>query len=164
MKGELTDYYDKVAEERRNRATIMTVEPISINTFLVKDGDDGGQVALASKTCSCRVFDIDHIPCVHAFAACRVRKLLIISLCSQYYRTDRLLLAYAEPINPVLNIDTNVLTEEVRVVLPPKTRRKSGRPKKRRIPSSGEQIQKRKCSRCKQDGHNRQTCSHLFTP
>ncbi|XP_038701913.1 uncharacterized protein LOC119998649 [Tripterygium wilfordii] len=159
MKGELTDYYDKVAEERRNRARVMTVEPFSINTFLVKDGDDGGQVDLASKTCSCRVFDIDHIPCIHAFAACRVRKLPIISLCSQYYRTDMLLLAYAEPINPVLNTDANVLTEELRVVLPPETRRKSGRPKKRRIPSSGEQIQKRKCSRCKQDGHNRQTCS-----
>ncbi|XP_038699666.1 uncharacterized protein LOC119996959 [Tripterygium wilfordii] len=59
MKGKLTDYYDKVSEERRNGARVMTVEPISINTFLVKDGDVGGQVDLASKTCSCRVFDID---------------------------------------------------------------------------------------------------------
>ncbi|XP_038717209.1 uncharacterized protein LOC120010489 [Tripterygium wilfordii] len=116
MKGELTDYYDKVTEERRNRARVMTVEPISINTFLIKDGDDGGQVDLACKTCSCRVFDIDHIPCIHAFAACRVRKLPIISSCSQYYRTDMLLLAYAELINPVLNTYTNVLIEEVRVV------------------------------------------------
>ncbi|XP_038688591.1 uncharacterized protein LOC119987743 [Tripterygium wilfordii] len=121
----------KLMDHLQDRARVMTMEPISINTFLVKDGDVGGQVDLASRTCSCRFFDLDQITCVHAFAACKVRKLPTISLWSPYYRTDMFLLAYAEPINPILSTDTNVLIEEVRVLLPPATRRKSGRPRKR---------------------------------
>ena len=43
-------------------------------------------------------------------------------------------------------------------MLPPKTRRPIGRPRKVRIPSGGEGKRTSRCSQCGQYGHNHKTC------
>ncbi|XP_038698032.1 uncharacterized protein LOC119995596 [Tripterygium wilfordii] len=135
----------------------LNVQPISHSEYYVRDGDQDGQVDLQNKTCSCRVFDLDQLPCVHALAACRVRNISFNSLCSPYYTNEALMLAYAEAIYPVTIEDQRKVSEN-NVLLPPATRRQGGRSRQRRIPSSGETIAVRICSRCRQRGHNRQTC------
>ena len=44
------------------------------------------------------------------------------------------------------------------VVLPPKGRIRAGRPKKTRFKNSWETKSENKCGRCRQYGHNKQTC------
>ena len=45
-------------------------------------------------------------------------------------------------------------------ILPPDVRRRAGRPKKQRIPSSGEHVKRRgHCGNCGQFGHNKRSCT-----
>ncbi|KAI9186593.1 hypothetical protein LWI28_018888 [Acer negundo] len=53
------------------KARYLRVYPITYYSFLVKDGDLDETVDLTSKTCTCREFDIDEIPCEHALACIR---------------------------------------------------------------------------------------------
>lgn len=160
MNNILTTHYEKVAAIRLHKSRTMNVIPISVYQFNVGCGDARGVVDLVSKTCSCKVWDIDQMPCVHAIAACRERTYMLNTLWSPYYTTEMLLIAYAEAIIPLPNEKDWDIVEGSNVLLPPSSRRPGGRPRKRRVPSSGEATKKRICSRCKQDGHNRQTCKN----
>ena len=111
-------------------------------------------------SCTCRVFDLDHIPCAHAIAACRYRNMSCYTLCSQYYMKNLLICSYSKSIYPIGNNKDWVILEDIRcrVVLPPNSRRPTGRPRKERICSSGETKSTRCCGRCGDYGHNRKTC------
>src|SRR5262249_29177785 len=126
------------------------------------DGDLNATVNLNLKTCSCREFDLDQIPCAHALAVARSRRINPYTLCSRYYTAAALVDAYAEPIRPLGHPTEWVVSDEVsaRVVLPPITRRQIGRRRKERIPSTGEDMGMRKCGRCGGRGHNRVTCKN----
>ncbi|XP_024039564.1 uncharacterized protein LOC112098164 [Citrus clementina] len=69
--------------------------------------------------------------------------------------------SYAESIYPVGPQEEWDVSEEVRayVLSPPMKKREVGRPRTTRIPSQGEDIVHRKCSRCGLRGHNRLTCT-----
>ncbi|XP_038680939.1 uncharacterized protein LOC119981869 [Tripterygium wilfordii] len=58
---------DKEVRKRSNRSQRINVQPISHSEYYVRDGDQHGQVDLQNKTCSCQVFDLDQLPCVHAW-------------------------------------------------------------------------------------------------
>ncbi|XP_038719834.1 uncharacterized protein LOC120012484 [Tripterygium wilfordii] len=108
--------------KRSNRLQRLNVQPISHNKYYVRDGDQDGQVDLQNKTCSCQVFDLDQLPCVHALAACRVRNISFNSMCSLYYTNKAIMLAYVEPTYPVTIEDQRKVSED-NVLLPPATRR-----------------------------------------
>ena len=84
-------------------------------------------------------------------------------MCSHYYTADAYRAAYAESIYPLLDekqwhVPDNVAS---RIVLPPRwTRRRAGRPRMQRIPSEGEDVIGRRCSRCGGVGHYRQRCTN----
>ncbi|RVW57841.1 hypothetical protein CK203_114816 [Vitis vinifera] len=126
------------------------------------DGElrSSAQVNLDTRSWTCRQFDLDHIPCAHAIAACRFYNISCYTLCSKYFTTKTLLSSYPECIYPTENEIDWVVPNHIRdkVVLPPKTRRPTGRPGKVRIPSGGEGKRTSRCSRCGQYGHNRKTC------
>ncbi|GMN19803.1 hypothetical protein TIFTF001_053590 [Ficus carica] len=73
-------------------------------------------------SCTCRVFDIDKIPCIHAIAAAGLYRpqhtgSYIYSLCSEYYTSDYWMLAYAETIYPVPpESQWHNIPEEVRAI------------------------------------------------
>ena len=50
-----------------------TVRPIDNVNFNVKDGDKDGLVNLSEKTCTCKEFQNDLLPCSHALAAIRYK-------------------------------------------------------------------------------------------
>lgn len=135
-------------------------------------------------TCTCRVYDIDKIPCEHALAAAgKRRNLRLENLVHPYTTKSNLYNAYAESVNPedvewVPNADL-----EDKKCLPPKVRRGAGRPKKSRYLSALEKAMSKQpplkkmkteqvsteqtihklrkqytCSQCKVPGHNRATC------
>ncbi|XP_056853655.1 uncharacterized protein LOC130503002, partial [Raphanus sativus] len=134
-------------------------------------------VSLENKVCTCQVFQKLKIPCGHALLAADSIGLPYVNLFGDYYKTQTWRDTYAGVIYPEappgdlpigdLPIGDLPIPEEVTTVtlLPPQTRRPSGRPKEGRIPSTGEipvpkkkKLTQNKCGRCGQTGHNRTNC------
>ena len=160
MSTELTRWADGELHSRYNMSATYLVEPINSKECNVNYAGISAQVNLDTRSCTCRQFDLDHIPCAHAIAACRFYNISCYTLCSKYFTTKALLSSYSECIYPTGNEIDWVVPNHIRdkVVLPPKTRRPTGRPRKVRIPSGGEGKRTSRCSRCGQYGHNRKTC------
>ena len=91
-------------------------------------------------SCTCRQFDFDHISCAHVIAAYRFYNISCYTLYSQYFTIKTLLSSYLECIYPTGNEINWVIPDHIRnkVVLPPKTRCPTGKPRKVRISSGGE--------------------------
>ncbi|KAL5563962.1 hypothetical protein UlMin_033709 [Ulmus minor] len=70
-------------------------------TYHVKGGELEGVVDIFNKTCTCKEFDIDKLPCVHAIAAAHHAQVSVYSLVSPYYTKEYYVLAYGETIYPV---------------------------------------------------------------
>ncbi|CAD5314553.1 unnamed protein product [Arabidopsis thaliana] len=121
-------------------------------------------VKLMERTCSCRAFDLLHLPCPHAIAAAVVEGVPIQGLMAPEYSVESWRMSYLGTIKPVPEVgNVFALPEPIASLrlFPPATRRPSGRPKKKRITSRGEftgpQRQVTRCSRCTGSGHNRAT-------
>ena len=73
---------------------------------------------------------------------------------------NSLISSYSKSIYPTGNNKDWVIPKDIycRVVLPPKSRRPTGRPRNERICSGKEVKHTRYCGRCGDYGHNRKTC------
>jgi hypothetical protein len=162
----LTPAVEKISEARKKQSDHMTVIPISHTAHEVRHDGRLYIVDMRARSCTCRAFDLDQLPCEHAFAAGRSMKLRNLDeYCSPLYTVERVLHAYAEPIFPVGEKCDWDVPEEVknRVVKAPETRIPAGRPRRRRIPSVGERVRSSTCTRCGVSGHNRQTCRNTVS-
>ncbi|KAH9763824.1 SWIM-type domain-containing protein [Citrus sinensis] len=102
MTTRLTTWADEIVTKRRTIAERMIVRPVSPHRFQVTGGGlKGGLVDLQKRTCSCRVFQLDQLVCAHAIAACLTHRVDFINLCSDFYTTESLAMAYAQPVEPV---------------------------------------------------------------
>ncbi|KAL5548406.1 hypothetical protein UlMin_003637 [Ulmus minor] len=132
-------------------------------TYHVKGGELEGVVDIFNKTCTCKEFDIDKLPCVHAIAAAHHTQVSVYSLVSPYYTKEYYVLAYGETIYPVGSQSQWDVPNEVatRVVLPREVKeRKRGRPKTSRFPSVGEfRKRKNRCGKCGAYGHYKKKCN-----
>jgi hypothetical protein len=157
----LTPAVEKILEARKKESDHMTVTPISCTMYEVRNEGRLHIVDMGGRSCTCRAFQLDQLPCEHAFAAGRCMKLRNLDdYCSPYYTTERVRLAYALPIFPVgercdWDVPDEIKNRDVKI---PDMRRPAGRPRRRRIPSVGERVRTRTCTRCGVSGHNRQTC------
>ncbi|KAK0601402.1 hypothetical protein LWI29_023913 [Acer saccharum] len=160
MSTPMTKWAEKKLRRRSNKSRCYRVHPINLYEHHVIDGYLNGFVNLIEKTCTCRKFQLDQLPCRHAFAACNLRRLSCYDYCSHYYHKETLATAYGSSIYPVGPMEEWDVPDDIqsRVVLPPKGRKPRGRPAKKRKPSRGEEIVQRKCGRCGVVGHNRQKC------
>ncbi|KAL5573267.1 hypothetical protein UlMin_022864 [Ulmus minor] len=70
-------------------------------TYQVKGGEINAVVDIFNKKCSCKVFDIDRLPCAHAIAATLHAQVGVYSLVSPYYTKEYYMLAYQQTIYPV---------------------------------------------------------------
>ncbi|KAH9693486.1 SWIM-type domain-containing protein [Citrus sinensis] len=102
MTTRLTTWADEIVTERRTIAERMIVRPVSPHRFQVVGGGlKEGLVDLQKRICSCRVFQLDQLVCAHAIAACLTHRVDFINLCSDFYTTESLAMAYAQPVEPV---------------------------------------------------------------
>ena len=103
-------------------------------------------VNFSQKSCSCRVFDIDRLPCVYAITACEQAQMKLYDLWSDYYKLSTWNLAYAKTIFPVPSqVDCDIPNDEVSIkVVPPDVPKKHRRATKQRKPSIGEGKRRRK--------------------
>ncbi|CAN6541850.1 unnamed protein product [Malus baccata var. baccata] len=138
----LTKWVEEKMHKNQNRGLRMSVSSINHYALQVHEVDLYHMVDLNAKSCTCRRFDLDQLPCVHATAACRIRNTSVYTMCSKFYTTNAIVLAYVEPIWPVGNKSEWSVPEEVqnRVVLPPIRQVVFGRRKTSRIPSQEEEM------------------------
>ncbi|GAB2282125.1 hypothetical protein Dimus_039520 [Dionaea muscipula] len=183
----LTEWATALVNKCTGDAECMQVKPIGNFNYQVMDGQRGYVVDLSLRSCTCRRFDLDLLPCAHAIAAVRyyhyhhrswiyhlVRMILIFflcrrrakqsvaSICADYYKVDTLMQMYAGRVCPVGDPDDWDCPERVRekLVNPPVIHIPAGRPKSRRIPSGAERRPRRqqRCSNCQDVGHNHVNC------
>ncbi|KAK2658953.1 hypothetical protein Ddye_005486 [Dipteronia dyeriana] len=92
----------------------------------------------------------------------RERNFDFTSLCTDYYKREKLIDVYSVPIMPVGHPSSWVVPTDIvkQVVLNPMSRRKSGRSRVGRHVSSSERTTTQMCRRCGQSSHNSMRCSN----
>ncbi|XP_024043197.1 uncharacterized protein LOC127900549 [Citrus sinensis] len=143
----------------------MIVLPVSPYRFQVIGGGlKEGLVDLQKRICSCIVFQLDQLVCAYAITACLTHRVDFINLCSDFYTTESLAMAYAQPVEPIGDVVDWEVPDEIQEmqVYPPVEAPPPGRHKELRIPSAGENVDRRtvKCGRCHELGHNRKRCKN----
>ncbi|XP_059281341.1 uncharacterized protein LOC132035040 [Lycium ferocissimum] len=117
---------------------------------------------LGEETCSCRVFQMEEIPCSHAWAVIKSKNLTADDYFSNLYKPNTVVKTYDVPVCPLLDESEwkipNFISDEV--VLPLRYKRPPGRPKKKRDKPLLETLlgkRRTSCSTCENLGHNRCT-------
>ncbi|KAH9750655.1 SWIM-type domain-containing protein [Citrus sinensis] len=165
MTTRLTTWADEIVTERRTITERMIVRLVSPHRFQVIGGGlKEGLVDLQKRTCSCRVFQLDQLVCAHAIAACLTHRVDFINLCSDFYTTESLAMAYAQLVEPVGDVADWEVPDEIQEmqVHPPVEAPPPGRRKELRIPSASEDVDRRtvRCGQCHELGHNRKRCKN----
>ncbi|KAK6123489.1 hypothetical protein DH2020_042778 [Rehmannia glutinosa] len=157
----LTPMIEEKLRKNVDKANRLVADPIDQLTYDVRNGTKNFVVNLDEKTCTCRRFQLEHLPCEHAVAAVKKSGYSIYLFCSLYYTVEYWRATYSDIIYPVPNEVDWEIPENLGFsnVLPPLVRRRCGRTKTKRILSTGEFSQRQKCSRCGATGHNRLTCT-----
>ncbi|GMN54942.1 hypothetical protein TIFTF001_024071 [Ficus carica] len=65
----ITPKREEILRRRFDEAGSLTPYQLNENEYTVIGGDCNACVNLTTRSCTCRVFDIDKIPCIHAIAA-----------------------------------------------------------------------------------------------
>ncbi|XP_010430913.1 PREDICTED: uncharacterized protein LOC104715176 [Camelina sativa] len=101
------------------------------------------QVLLDLNKCTCKQYDRLKIPCGHAMLAANYQGIPPTTLVVEYYKTTTWAATYAGVINPEVHPNDIGMADEFvkRDLLPPKSRRPSGRPIKTSIPSGVQDVQ-----------------------
>jgi hypothetical protein len=140
----------------------LRAHALTDNLTQVGLSNDTDIVDFSENSCTCREFQLNRMPCVHATRAACLRGTSLYDLCSPYYTSVYWMGAYSETIYPVSREVDWVVPNEITStpILPPVVRRPPGRPPTRRKRSRYESTTRpRKCTRCGRLGHNRTTCS-----
>ncbi|CAH9125525.1 unnamed protein product [Cuscuta epithymum] len=161
----LSEYFETKLRSFHAQSSMMLVKPASAYEFEVVDKTSRIFIVnLKEKTCSCRVFQLEHFICVHGVAAVGHRRgLSCYDYISNYYFTHAWLSTYSGEMHPIGSwFDWEIPDHVKSVVCKPPTclTRPPGRPKKKRIPSTGEFPSRQRCSRCKKGGHNKKSCTN----
>ncbi|CAF1907805.1 unnamed protein product [Brassica napus] len=151
---------------RFGAAMLLNVYQVDQNEFEVKDETMKYVVDLEKRHCTCNVFDIDKILCIHAITAAKYIKRDENRYVDTSHLTETWAKAYAESIHPGGELSTSTYPANIDELScpPPATKKRSGRPPTKRKRSVGEfgvpgsKSQSHKCSRCGIGGHNKITC------
>ncbi|XP_019236841.1 PREDICTED: uncharacterized protein LOC109217067 [Nicotiana attenuata] len=155
--------YQEMLTLNEAMSTRMTVAPSTEYLYTVNDGGRNYTICLLERKYICGRFQVDELPCPHAWAVLKSKFLMPEEYCSNYYKPNTIVMTYDVHVYPLLdrndwNIPAHVAKE---VVLPPKWKRPPGRPKKKRDKPLSELLQPKNqhsCSICGQGGHNKRTC------
>ncbi|XP_022155934.1 uncharacterized protein LOC111022933 [Momordica charantia] len=133
----LSPWAETEIRKQFNESKSLMVDHINNVEFQVIHKAENFLVNLGSKSCTCRVWDLEEIPCAHALAVICWTDLNPYSYVSEYYLSSRLLFTYNGSIRPVGNhLDWGSVAIDVNV-LPPIIKCPAGRPRKQRIPWIG---------------------------
>ncbi|XP_059289162.1 uncharacterized protein LOC132042648 [Lycium ferocissimum] len=152
--------YQEMLSINEYKSIRMRVEASTEYVYTVNDGPRRFIIDLKKKTCSCRMFQLDEIPCSHAWAVLKNKNLTADAYCSELFKPETVVNTYDVPVDPLpdeteWNVPKSISDE---VVMPPIYKRPPGRPKKKRDkPLQELMIGKRRnaCGKCGRLGHNK---------
>ena len=130
------------------------------------------RVSLVDKTCTCRKWEANKIPCSHLIAVCAKYNHDATKFMDRFYRVEERYHSYKPIFQPLKDRLEWPEPQERRIMMPnPRLIREKGRPKSTRIrnemdddnrelPTSLwiENGPKLKCGLCHQEDHNRRRC------
>ncbi|XP_052620834.1 uncharacterized protein LOC128126766 [Lactuca sativa] len=135
----------------------------------VRNGYEGCMVDLEGWACTCRLWVLSGLPCVHACTAINHTHQNLLDYVSDWFKKEKYQLTYNASIVPLNGINLLVKTPYDKL-LPPKERRMPGRPSIKRKRDKNEKQTKyptvsgkgkiKKCHNCLQEGHNARTCKN----
>ncbi|XP_022892357.1 uncharacterized protein LOC111407223 [Olea europaea var. sylvestris] len=159
----LTSKYENETRKMSIDLKNMRVFPFNQSVFSVSSDKTTFVVDIEKQTCTCRMLQVDLLPCPRALAVIANTKRDSYTFCSYYYTRDAYLNVYEDSIYPVENPSEWTLPKEVlhEIVLAPNQKRSCGRPTEKRKRSFKEGKPTVKCGRCGGHGHNRRRCSSL---
>ncbi|KAG7568039.1 Zinc finger SWIM-type [Arabidopsis thaliana x Arabidopsis arenosa] len=128
---------------RRKQAALMTtvltkgvekaLEEIDPHQYEVRSVVSINVVNLTQKNCTCRMFDLDKLPCIHVIAAAQTAHVSRISKSHPYYRSEYLRNGYSKIVMPKDEACSVPESVTGKFVNPPFVKVQSGRPKMSRI-------------------------------
>nr|CAD1817746.1 unnamed protein product [Ananas comosus var. bracteatus] len=133
--------------------------PIEEPQSMLSDRTD--VVDLSKKTCSCKRWDIDGIPCNHAMAAFSFRLRDPYDFVEDWFMTSTYRATYNDCVPPTRGkeqwpaIPSNVVPPR-----PPNVRIQLGRRKVSRRESIANGLIKKRCRNCQRWGHNKRSCKN----
>ena len=96
----LPDKINEIIEQRCEHVGRYNVKDLNTYQFEVVGDHTRVLVDMTAKSCSCNVFDLDRIPCVHAMAVILQKRLSTVNYVSPCYTNPFWCLAYRETIYP----------------------------------------------------------------
>lgn len=143
--------------------------PSGLDAYEVRNGIESYGVDLGSHICTCNLWDISGIPCVHAQVAILYTNQDPVNFISSWFSKEKYKATYEWNILPVNGSNMWEETKYTRP-LPPIERRMPGRPSVKRkrhvsenqdkysqVSSKGRTVQ---CKNCLQSGHNKTSCKN----
>ncbi|XP_050213975.1 uncharacterized protein LOC126672358 [Mercurialis annua] len=79
----------------------LQVKPSSDDIITVLENGKEYTVNMVKRTCTCKKFDIDEIPCKHDVAFLADKKIEPYAYCSRYYTNAAMLATYSETVYPL---------------------------------------------------------------
>ncbi|CAA7032691.1 unnamed protein product [Microthlaspi erraticum] len=100
MKTFLTTGVEKLLESRVDNSKLWTAQEIDDDQIQVTCGGILHVVNITARMCTCRRFDLDKIPCVHALADALSANIPRVTLAHPYHRAESVSNAYAKVVMP----------------------------------------------------------------
>ncbi|KAH6833897.1 hypothetical protein C2S53_005338 [Perilla frutescens var. hirtella] len=161
----LTEEALKKLREEVEKSRVYNVVPTSNSTFKVHGGRQRFIVDLHQKSCKCREFQLDLMPCSHAVAAIMKNGESILDYVTSYYTMDNWRETYEGSVRSLSHRDDWVVPAHIaqQKVTPLIVTRQAGRPSGHRHPSGAEAANRRrrrpkKCSIYLDPNHSRNNC------
>ncbi|KAJ8433208.1 hypothetical protein Cgig2_023160 [Carnegiea gigantea] len=165
----------KLKKTYENMGSVMEVQRFNrgIGEYSVRLSNDRCLVVrLSEGTCSCKWWQLRGLPCVHAMAVIEREKFNVYDYVSPCYKAPMQRTIYMNVIHPMETHDVGIVDGDTghvgggdeldedfnRRILPPKNPRGAGRSRKRRIESQTQGVKARRCSKCGELGHYKNTC------
>ncbi|KAA0047595.1 uncharacterized protein E6C27_scaffold115G00630 [Cucumis melo var. makuwa] len=157
---QLSIYAEDMIRESLAQSRSMNIYPVDQHEFEVHHCKEQFVVNILNRTCSCRQWDLDLIPCSHACIALSTRNLNLHLYTNKFYYVSNLINLYKKGTRPIgtVNQIRNTHQGGNDGILPPQVKRPAGRPKKKRFTSFLEKKASVRCSRCGKKGHNCRFC------
>ncbi|CAH1429240.1 unnamed protein product [Lactuca virosa] len=145
------------------------------DVFETRYGYNGYNVDLANHTCTCNLWMLSGIPCMHSQAAINYVHKDPSQFLYSWFHKDKYVATYSQNIQPVGGSNLWPMTEFIKP-LPPPVRRMPGRPKVNRVKHASESQDAKypsqrlkvtrtvRCGKCQQLGHNKISCTNNEVP
>jgi hypothetical protein len=157
----LTKYAEEKIVKRIRKSATWRVTGINQDNYEVDDGGKKGLVDLLNRSCTCQQWQLSGLPCGHVICVSRYLKQTDCShFALNWFSKDVYRDTYRETVNPLGDqSDWEIPDNYVPIKPPLMNKRQAGRPRQNnRIPSRGETVTPPFCSRCRMEGHHRDSC------